>query len=336
MSALSFAVPYTAQQVLPMADFRSYLEHSLRDPFTLDLKDCTLMEVIRAAIKSKSRLHPKYPSSLGGLIHNLGILEREYRVELRPVQITDVFWSYFIPFCQDRGLKTSTVNTMCCQLRSILNWAVKYNATVSPTYSDFEVRRPRNQEIALTADEVSRIAYFDIDRFYAGRRSDFRNTMHKVRDMFVLSVQLYQRHSDMVRIEPSCFDRNIFRITQQKTGSLAVVDINRYSCDSKTAYRILEKYGYEAPYKGDIGNYNHYLHLLMKDIGFNEEVRLEERYNGKLVVENVPKWKCIASHTARRTAITIAVLRGHNIHAIKRCSGHADMRSLEKYVRDDQ
>lgn len=56
MSALSFAVPYTAQQVLPMAGFRSYLEHSLRDPFTLNLDGCSLLEVIHAAKKAKSRL----------------------------------------------------------------------------------------------------------------------------------------------------------------------------------------------------------------------------------------------------------------------------------------
>ena len=137
-----------------MTGFRSYLERSLRDPFTLNLDGCSLMEVIRAAKKAKSRLHPNYPSSIGGLVYNLQILEKESRVELQPVQVTDVFWGYFIEFCQSRGLKASTINTMCSQLRSILNWAVKYNATVSPTYNDFEVRRPRNQEIALTADEV--------------------------------------------------------------------------------------------------------------------------------------------------------------------------------------
>ena len=49
-------------------DFKAYLEHSLRDPFTMNLKDCSLMEVIHAAIKSKSKLHPNYRESLGGLI----------------------------------------------------------------------------------------------------------------------------------------------------------------------------------------------------------------------------------------------------------------------------
>ena len=320
----------------PSNDFRAYLERSLRDPFTINLEGCTLMDVIRTAVREKSKLHPNYGSSIGCLKHNLGLLEEQYRVALMPVQVTDIFWSYFIAFCQGRGLKCSTIETMCNQLRSILNWAVKYNAQVSPTYGDFLVPNAKSWKIALSADEVSRVAYFDIDRFYADRRKDFRNTMHKVRDMFVLSCMLYQRHSDMVRIEPACFERNVFRIVQQKTGNLAVVDIDRYSIEPKTAYRILERYGHTAPYKGDIGNYNFYLHQLMKDVGLDDPVRIEERgADGKMVAVTKPKWQLVSSHTARRTAITVGVLRGHNIHALRRCSGHTDLRVFDEYVRDD-
>jgi hypothetical protein len=315
-------------------DFKAYLEHSLRDPFTMNLKDCSLKEVILACIKAKSKLHPNYQKSIGCLRHNLEILEDSYKIKLYPVQITDVFWGYFIAFCESRGLRLSTIETMCNQLRSILNWAVKYNAQVSPTYTDFDIKRPRNQEIALTADEVSRITYFDIDRFYANRRADYRETMHKVRDMFVLSCNLYQRHSDMIRIDSGCFERNIFRITQQKTGNLAVVNIDLFSIEPKTTYRILEKYGYKAPYTATIGNYNYYLHQLMCDVGLADPVRIEERRNGKLEAITVPKWKLISSHTARRTAITINVLRGHNVHDLRRCSGHTDLRVFDNYVRD--
>ena len=316
-------------------DFRTYLEKSLRDPFTINLRDRTLMETVRAAVKAKSRLHPNYGSSIAGLVYNLELLEKDYRVTLMPAQVTDVFWGYFISFCQDRGLRASTINTMCQQLRSILNWAVKYNAPVSPTYADFSVPKARNQEVALTADEVSRIAYFDIDRFYADKRKDFRDTMRRVRDHFVLSCNLFQRYSDMVRISPECFEHNVFRIVQQKTGNVAVVNIDKYAIDAKTTYRILEEYGYEAPYKSEISNYNHKLHLLMKDVGLDDLVRIEERRNGRMVVENVPKWKLISSHTARRTAITVNVLRGHNIHGVKKCSGHSDLRIFDNYIRDD-
>lgn len=332
MSALK--QPNIIENEVNLHDFKAYLEHSLRDPFTMNLRDCSLIEVILACAKAKSKLHPNYQKSIGGLTYNLRILESSYNVKLNPVQITDVFWGYFIAFCESRGLKLSTIETMCNQLRSILNWAVKYNAQVSPTYTDFDIKRPRNQEIALTADEVSRITYFDIDRFYAKRRADYRETMHKVRDMFVLSCNLYQRHSDMVRIDPGCFERNIFRIIQQKTGNLAIVNIDRFSIEPKTTYRILEKYEYRAPYTATIGNYNYYLHQLMRDVGLVETVRIEERRNGKLEAISVPKWKLISSHTARRTAITVNVLRGHNVHDIRRCSGHTDLRVFDNYVRD--
>lgn len=331
MPALSLAGHSSAQPL----DFLSYLEQSLRDPFILNLQDRTLLEVINAAIKAKSKLRPNYGASLGCLVHNLRRLEEQYHTTLYPVQVTDIFWGYFIPFCQQNGLKTSTIGTIAAQLHSLLNWAVKYNAKVSPTYGDYKIPNVRNQEIALSADEVSRIAYFDIDRFYTSRRKDFRDTMRRVRDMFILSCNLAQRHSDMVRIDRNCFERNIFTVTQQKTGSRAVVNIDLYSIDPKTTYRILEEYGYRAPYLADIGNYNAKLHQLMKDIGFTEIVRLEERVNGELVTEFIPKWKLIASHTARRTFATINVLRGVNIHAIKRCTGHQDLRVLEHYVRDE-
>ena len=317
------------------ADFRAYLEHSLRDPFTLNLRDCTLMEIIAACKRAKSRLSPNYSKSIASLVYNLRALESEYRVTLQPIQVTDVFWSYFISFCIGRGLKASSVDTLCQQLRSILNWASKYNAHLSPTYDEFRVPKVQTVQIALTADEVSRIAYFDIDRFYADKRKDYRETMRRVRDMFVLSCNLFQRHSDMLRIDKSCFDRNIFTIIQQKTGNRAVVNIDLYAVDPRTTYRILEQYDYKAPYTGGIGNYNVHLHQLMKDIGFEETIRIEERQNGILKVQNIPKYKLISSHTARRTAITINVLRGHNVHAIKKCSGHIDLKVFDKYVKDD-
>ena len=322
-------------KTIDASSFKAYLIQSLYDPFVVNLQDATLMEVINTCISVKSKLHRGYKESLRCLINNLSLLEKECMVTLLPRQVTDIFWDFFISFCQGRGLRASTISTICNQLRSILNWAVKYNATVSPTYNDVKAPKSRNQKIALTADEVSRIAYFDIDRFYADRRKDFRQTMHRVRDMFVLSCNLYQRHSDMVRIDPSCFDCGVFRIVQQKTGNIAVVNIDKYAVDAKTTFRILKKYGYKAPYTASIGDYNFYLHILMRDVGLDDPVRIEERKNGVLESYNIPKWKLITSHTARRTATTIAVLRGHNVHCIKRCTGHTDLRVFDNYVRDE-
>ena len=42
MNAFSIAAPWNGQPSTLQNDFRAYLEHSLRDPFTLNLKDCSL------------------------------------------------------------------------------------------------------------------------------------------------------------------------------------------------------------------------------------------------------------------------------------------------------
>lgn len=330
-----YVVPIPARHTRPRTDFKTYLEQSLRDPFSLNLKGRTLMDIIQEAIKAKSRRSPDYARSVSSLVKHLKSIEKEFGVKLKPVQITDIFWDNFVAICLDHGLKPSTIETLSNQLRSILNWAVKHGAEVSPTYGDVNIPKAYNQQIALTADEVSRIYYFDIERFYQGRRADFRDRMCRVRDMFVLSVCLFQRHSDMVRISKSCFDRNIFRITQQKTGGRAVVNIDKFSVNPKAAYEILERYDFEAPYKADISKYNKSLHTLMRDIGFTDVVRIDERVNGELTSREIPKWKMIASHTARRTATTIAVLRGHNMHSIRKCTGHQDLRTLDRYIRDE-
>lgn len=335
MNAVSLSVLQGENIAPEMSDFRAYLERSIREPFTINLRGCSLMESIRICINAKMKLHPNFRANHSCLIYNLRKLEEQSRVTIRTSQVTDVFWGYFISFCQLRGLKSSSINTMCNQLRSILNWAVKYNAEVSPTYQDITFPKAVNQKIALTQDEVSRIAYFDIDRFYAGRRKDFREATHRVRDMFVLSCNLFQRHSDMVRIGPECFERNIFKIVQQKTGNLAVVNIDKYAIDAKTTYRILDRYYFRAPYNADISDYNGRLHVLMKDIGFDEPIRIEEKVGGLMVANTIPKWKLISSHTARRTAVTVNVLRGHNVHDLKRCSGHSDLRVFDEYIRDE-
>lgn len=326
---------YAKPRVPSRPDFQVYLNRSARDPFAVNLRGNTLMEVIQEAIKTKSRRSPEYARNISCLVKQLKTIEKDFNVTLMPIQITDIFWDNFVAICLDKGLMPSTISTIANQLRSILNWGVKHGVEVSPTYRDVRIPKSYNQQIALTADEVSRIYYFDIDRFYEGRRSDFRENMRRVRDMFVLSVCLFQRHSDMIRISKTCFDRNIFRITQQKTGGRAVVNIDKYSVNPKAAYEILERYNYEAPFKADISKYNKALHELMRDIGFTEMIRLEHRENGDMVSSEVPKWSKIASHTARRTATTIAVLRGHNLHSIRKCTGHQDLRILDRYIRDE-
>lgn len=312
------------------SDFASYLKKSESEVFVLDLSNSTLLEVIEEMIKVKSRMSPNFLKSYSSLIHNLEILQDTFQCTLMPHQVTDLFWYNFVPFLMNKGLAVSSISTMCSQLKSALNWSARHKAIVSPTFDLIKLPAYHNQQIALTPDEVSHIYHFDVSTIK--RRPQHLKKLDAVRDMFVLSCNLGQRFSDMVRLDKSHFNRNIFSIMQKKTGLQAKVDIDKFCIDRNTTYSILEKYNYNSPLTTDISCYNHYLKEFLQYVGFDDIVVKQTQINGFIKVDKLPKWKMISSHTARRTFVTINILRGFRTTEIRKATGHKCESSFEKYI----
>lgn len=311
-------------------DFQNYLSSSKDATCVLDLSKSSILEIIEEIIKMKSKISPTYSKSYSSLKYHLNALEKEFNCTLMPHQITDIFWHNFIPFLLKQGLSLSSIKKACSQLRTVLSWGSKYGAKVSPTFNFIKIPSYCRQQIALTPDEVSHIYHFDLSSI--NRRVQYIRHLEKVRDMFVLCCNLGQRFSDMVRIDKSCFDHNIFTILQQKTGVYARVDIERMSIDRNTTYKLLEKYDYKAPLTTDISNYDRYLKELLQYIGFNEQVKQETKINGHIKVTYEPKWKLIGSHTARRTFATNNLVKGIKTSEIRRATGHKSESAFEKYI----
>ena len=311
------------------SDFGAYLHISKDELFVLDLSQATLLEVIEEQIKMKQNLSPRYGKGLSCLKKHLKFIEEQFGCSLMPIQITDIFWHHFTHYLQSKGLSISSIKTLCSQLRSALSWASRHRAIISPSYDVIQLPAYKHQQIALTPDDVSRIFHYDIASL--PKRKQYIRHMEKIRDMFVLSCNLGQRYSDMIRIDKKSFEFNRFSIVQQKTGTKAVVDIDKFCVDRKMVYQILEKYKYEAPFNGDISSYNKYLKYLMKHVGLTDEIKRETKVNGMIQVDYIAKYKLIGSHTGRRTFITINLLRGIPLHEIMRASGHTSYSSFQKY-----
>lgn len=156
--------------------------------------------------------------------------------------------------------------------------------------------------------------------------------------MFVLGCNLGQRYSDLVRIAPDNFKNGVFSIVQQKTGNRCRIDLDTMTIDRRVTYQILEKYGYQAPYKGDINNFNSYLHELLRHIGdtFNDEIRLDNKINGNIVSETKFKYQLISSHSARRSFATINTIRNIPRNKILRATGHVSEKSFIRYICYDE
>ncbi len=296
------------QTVYSQAAFAQFMHSEASKSFSIDLTNASLVECLTAKINFKARLFPHYPKSHQCLLSHIRLIEQELDCVIIPTQVGDVFYSFFISRLLDRGVKPSSIRTLCYQLRSCLEWSAKHGAKISDTYAEFTVPDYRRPTIALTPDEVSMIYHLNLQPLV--KRKDHRALLEKAKDMFVLSCNLGQRHSDMLRIQKKNFDRNIFTIVQQKTGHRAVVDIDKFAIDKKTTYEILEKYNYTAPYKATIGCFNSKIHELMKLAGLTEDVLLETKIQDEIKEEIFPKYKLITSHTARRTFISANVFRG--------------------------
>ena len=118
----------------------------------------------------------------------------------------------------------------------------------------------------------------------------------------------------------------------------SVVDIDRYSIIPKLTHSLLEKYNYTCPYKGNLNNFNMYLHRLLRMIGeeFNDIVITEVKANGKVEHISHRKWELCTSHTGRRSFITYNVMRCPTEIEVGRCSGHSSSKTFERYISMDE
>lgn len=312
-------------------NFGNYLSRPF-EGFVIDLSDADLLYCIDKLVSVKMKMSPNYGKHYSCLKNNLMAIERDFGCRLMPYHVTDIFWCNFIPYLLNRGIAMSSVKTLCSQLKTVIQWAGRHRAKISDTYDMVKIPPYCHEQIALTPDEVSHIYHFDVSTI--DRRKQYLAHLERVKDMFVLSCNLGQRFSDIIRIDKTCFDRNIFTMLQQKTGTPIRVDIEKMALDRNTTYNILEKYGYKSPVTTDISCYDKYIKQLLQYIGkeFSQQIKRETKVNGVIKVDFYPKWKLVGSHTARRTFITNNVIRGYTSLEIMRASGHKTYSSFEKYL----
>jgi integrase len=327
--------------------FREYLASSMSNMFAIDLSNCTVIECIDKMCEIKERSHPNIRQNYRMLVNKLRDIEKQFGTTIMPAMVSSIYWNHFIPFLADQGLKYSTISQLKTNLVTVLNWSSKYGVKLNPSYNEVDIPNYIPSKISLTMDEISHIYHFKIgkEETYNFRQKKVQKlrrnkieTLERVRDMFVLGCNLGQRYSDLVRISPENFKNGTFSIVQQKTGNRCFVPINALSIDSRITFAILEKYGYHAPYTGQIANYNTYLHQLLHHIGedFLEEIHIDNKINGVIIRETKQRYQLISSHSARRSFATINTLRNIPRSKILRATGHSSEKAFVRYICYDE
>ena len=319
--------------------------------FVADLSGATLTGVLDAYSAFVRKTHVNYTNS--SVINAIRRFEADcLDSPLLPIDVSDIFWTEFreylftTPNYRGNTIKPSSFATYRSMICAALAYGSKHGARIDDTYRSCEIDNYKKTKIALSTSQIAHIFYYDIDankeriKHIADEMGVHRfsfASLKRVRDHFVFSCQIGQRYSDSSAIAEDNLDasRTVLSVTQQKTGAKAVVNIPKYCIDKKIAYDILERYHYTAPAIGmDINNYNKLLHVLVRSIGgeFDKVVSTTNKVNGALMREDMPMWRYISSHTARRTLITHLLRRGVDLMHIQRVSGHKELKHLQRYV----
>ena len=161
---------------LPKCDrvgFNNLLHVDRDSIFTLDLSNYNVIQCIIKMCEIKKHAHPKMLKNYNMAIHQLELVQKEFNCVIDPIIINSLFWSMFVPYLAERGLKYSTIKTVVSEILSTLNWASKYGVKLSQTYDEVEVPKYQSIKVALTPDDISYIYHFRLDLFYLSHGNPF-------------------------------------------------------------------------------------------------------------------------------------------------------------------
>jgi integrase len=270
--------------------------------------------------KSKATL-TKYNTALKHL--QAFELKTRYKVDFETITL-DFFYKY-TTFLTSQGLGTNSISKMVDLIKVFMNEAfdLKYTRNVEHKSRKFSVATEETESVYLTDKELLKLY-----------KHDFSNAkkLDQVRDLFLFGAYVGLRFSDYSTVKPE----NISEVTNEdgskeyfikmrtaKTGELVVIPCNA------VVLQIFEKYKdnkNRLPKSISNQKFNDYIKDACQESELKETGRLAT--NPKLEL-----WKCISSHTARRSFATNLYLEGFPVIDLMKITGHRTEKSFLKYIK---
>ena len=286
--------------------------HWLRNTLVLDrtIKDSTRADYVKQIKFFEAFLNEvgKYPISFSDI--NLPLI-KDYESYLFNKEVG-----------KGKTTKTTTVGNKVEKIICILKRAEQQGMIDIHESNLDKYKKPRSKEgdsndIFLTEEEISKIYALEL----SGKEE-------QVRDLFVLQCWIGQRFTDTQSINEGIMkdNGNIIEIIQEKTKHKVSVPL------LPIAKEILAKYENQFPIFTNQTALN-YLTKIGEKAGITRLHTVVEHRGDEVTKKQVPVYKLIKTHTARRSFICNMLLRGFDAHLIMKITGHNDVESFQKYVK---
>jgi integrase len=259
---------------------------------------------------------------------HLAILKEFQLTKRKPITFEDITLEFYLDFTQHlthvRKYSINTIGKHIKTLKSILNEATE---TGKNTKLDFKSKRfvaPTQEidNIYLTPIELAILQDYDFSE---------NPRLERVRDLFLVGCWTGLRFSDFSTIAAKNIKETVIQIKTQKTGKEVVIPIH------PTVRQIINKYDGKTennlPLPLSNQKMNDYLKEIGKLAGLNEIIQKGQTKAGKETIINLPKFKHLTTHTARRSFATNAYNMNVPTITIMAITGHKTETSFMKYIK---
>tara|TARA_B100001059_G_scaffold2230_1_gene1838 strand:- start:3971 stop:5158 length:1188 start_codon:yes stop_codon:yes gene_type:complete len=246
-------------------------------------------------------------------------LERKNNITYYLSDFNSAFFNELISyFRNEKDISDNTLRRKLGFFKTFLNWCIKNGYPVNAAFKDAKIKPRETSHIALSENDLEILENLDLDE-----------TKSYYRDLFLIGIYSGQRFSDYKRFDKKFIDGNSIVIRAKKTGQFSYIPLNN------KLKRLLDKYNWLL-HTISAQKFNDHIHEICKLAGFTEIVVRERFYGNKKVTEEIPRYKLISSHTARRTFITLSEQRGVSHSLIMKVTGIKSLKTLENYIKIDK
>ena len=235
----------------------------------------------------------------------------------------EFFYGYTHYLSKELNLKRNTIAKNIKILKAFMGEAVDLNYTSNLAFRSrkFSASPEETDSIALSWKEIAKLHSFDLSH---------NPRLEAVKDLFVFGCRVGFRYSDYSTIKRENIivteGKTRIRIKQKKTPNNPPVEV---ICD-KIALEILEKYKHNhnsLPIAKKNQPFNADLKEVCRLAGLTEKGRLASEPEKEL-------YKCISSHTARRSFATHYSNKGVNTRYLMQITGHKTEFAFARYLKN--
>lgn len=238
--------------------------------------------------------------------------------------INRAFYNDFVSFLNRKKYSKNYIGTVIQKLKTVMGYAFEEEKHTNLEYkkSYFAKMTEVVNHPYLNSLELNKIELLVLNQ----------KDMDLSRDIFLIGCNTGLRIGDLLNFikTPKIITQNqrdFIQVTQSKTSNPVIIPMN------PTIVKILAKYngGFPTYLHQNIINEN--LKSICKMAKIDNPYEYSRTEGGEIILYNMPKYKFICTHTARRSFCTNAYYSGVPVQDIMAISGHKTERIFFNYIK---